>query len=296
MEDKKYSKKCPNCGKDMWFKYPYYLKKSIEKNIWCKQCSYIQRSNNPIWKEKNRLILEKRNAGYKGENNPFFGKTHDKETIKKMVENRDYSAYKTEEFSIKMSLLTSGEQNGMYGKTFYKQWVEKYGEEIANEKLKEFKIKQSLLNSGENNPMYGKPSPNGSGQGWKGHYKGWFFRSLRELSYMINVIEKHNYSWKSGETIKIDYIDPLGHKRTYRPDFIINESILVEVKPFRLHNTPLIKCKSNSAIEYCKTHNMQFQIIDPIMLTSQEIKELVDTNKIVFTERYKQKYQELYSK
>jgi hypothetical protein len=296
MEDKKYTKKCPNCGKDMWFKYPYYLKKSIEKNVWCRQCSFIQRSNNPIWKEKNRLILEKRNAGYKGKNNPFFGKTHDRETIKKMVEKRDTSTYTTKEFREKMSNMTSGKNNGMYGKTFYKQWVEKYGIDIANEKLKEFKIKQSILNSGENNSMYGKPSPKGSGQGWKGHYKGWFFRSLRELSYMINVIEKNNFTWKNGEVIKIEYIDPLGHKRTYRPDFIINEIIVVEIKPLRLHNTPLIKCKSSAAEDYCKQNNLKFEIIDPTILTSNEIKILVNSNQIIFTDRYKKRYQELYCK
>ena len=295
MENKKYCKKCPNCGKDMWFKYPCYLKKSIEKNIWCRKCSYIQRGNNPIWKEKNRKILEIRNAGYKGEGNPFFGKTHDSETIKKILENRNYSSYNTTEFKNKMSVLTTGKNNGMYGKTFYEQWVLLYGKEIADIKLEELRKKQSINSSGSNNPMYGKPSPQGSGQGWKGHYNGWFFRSLRELSYMINVIEKNNYTWESGEKISIDYIDPLGNKRTYRPDFIINNTHIVEIKPLRLHNTPLVTCKSNAAIEYCNKNNFCFEILDPVMLSDDEIKLLVDTNKIIFTDKYKKRYQEKYS-
>jgi hypothetical protein len=67
-----------------------------------------------------------------------------------------------------------------------KTYEELYGKEKANK----MKNNLSILNSGSKNKMYGKPSPQGSGNGWSGWYKGWYFRSLIELSYMVNVIEK----------------------------------------------------------------------------------------------------------
>ncbi len=38
---------------------------------------------------------------------------------------------------------------------------------------------------GEGNNMYGRPSPQGSGNGWSGWYKERYFRSLRELMFLI---------------------------------------------------------------------------------------------------------------
>ena len=145
------------------------------------------------------------------------------ESKAKITEGRDYSKYKTKEFRDKISKLNKGSNNPMYGKSFYDVWLKKYGKEVADQKMTEYRQKQSELNSGENNNMYGKPSPNGSGNGWSGWYNGWFFRSIRELSYMIKVIERYNLKWESGETNKwkIQYKDYDGLIRNYFPDFII---------------------------------------------------------------------------
>ena len=79
--------------------------------------------------------------------------------------------------------------------------------------------------------MYGKPSPQGSGNGWSGWYKGWYFRSLLELSYMILVIERFNISWSNGEKIKITYKNFSGINRNYFPDFLLNNKYIIEIKP-----------------------------------------------------------------
>ena len=52
---------------------------------------------------------------------------------------------------------------------------------------------------GEKNAQYGKPAYGGSGNGWSGWYKEWYFRSIMELSFMINYIEKNNLKWKTAE-------------------------------------------------------------------------------------------------
>ena len=44
--------------------------------------------------------------------------------------------------------------------------------------------------SGEQNPMFGKQTPTGAGNGWSGWYKDWYFRSLGELSYVVNVLHE----------------------------------------------------------------------------------------------------------
>ena len=100
------------------------------------------------------------------------------------------------------------------GKTF----EELYGKE----KAEEIKKKISKRSSGSNNPMFGKPSPQGSGNGWSGWYKGFFFRSLLELSFLVksNISEIEN-----AEYIKIKYIDENGKERNYLPDYLKNKKV-----------------------------------------------------------------------
>jgi len=178
-----------------------------------------------------------------------------------------YGIQKSNEIKTKISIKTSGENNPNFNGVWHganpaifqkgKTLIELYG----LEKSSLIKKKLSIKSSGENNPMYGKLSPNGSGNGWSGWYKGWFFRSLRELSYMIYVIERFSLKWKNAEQIiKIKYINYDGSKRTYRPDFLIEDKYLVEIKPKSLQSSPLIILKSNAARIFCKDNNLIFKI------------------------------------
>jgi hypothetical protein len=82
---------------------------------------------------------KKEKWGLKGDKNPFYGKNHKEENKKYGELNPMFGKY--------------GELNPMFGKTNYGIWVEKYGEDIANEKLKISKSKQSNKLKGENNPI-----------------------------------------------------------------------------------------------------------------------------------------------
>ena len=177
-------------------------------------------------------------------------------------------------------------------KLIYVCWLERYGKEIADQKLKDLKLKISKSSKGSNNPMFGKPSPQGSGNGWSGWYKGWFFRSFLELSYMINVIERNNWKWESAErkNLAIPYVNWKGTNRYYFTDFIINDNVLVECKPKAFWNSKDIISKSNAAKEFCKDRGWKFELIDPIRLSKKEIKILHDSNKVKFIERYEEKY------
>lgn len=142
--------------------------------------------------------------------------------------------------------------------------------------------------------MYGKPSPMGSGNGWSGWYNNWYFRSLKELSYMVNVIERFNLKWENGEKskYKIEYIDYKGNMRTYRPDFLIEDKYLVEIKPKKLWNSKNIKIKKEFAINFCNERNLKYKLISPKMLTFNEINLLVEQTKVKFLDRYKKKFEE----
>lgn len=294
----KYIRRCPTCGKTIEYKTIYNLKNAERDERQCKSCG-IKSSITEERRENMRIrVLGENNPmfGKFGELNPFFNKTHTKETKMKMIENKDYSVYKTEEFKEKMSKLSSGKNNSMYGKSVYDIWVKKYGVEIANNKLKELKLKQSKNSSGKNNPMFGKPSPIGSGNGWSGWYKGWYFRSIKELSYMIYVIERNGIEWVTAESnnFKIKYLDYKNQERTYTADFILNGKYLIEIKPKKLWKSDLVTRKQESAIRFCDDNNLIYKLRDVPSLTFEEIKKLYLMNIIIFTERYNKKFIEKY--
>ena len=273
-----FTRKCPICDITIGYSNKYIMLNANRKNSNCRSCSR-KGENNPMF-------------GKFGELNPFFNKHHTEETKQKIIENKDYSSYKTNEFRDKMRELSLGKNNNMFGKSVYNVWVEKYGVETADIKLKELKIKHSKNNSGKNNPMFGKPSPVGSGNGWSGWYKDWFFRSIKELSYMINVIEKNNIQWVSAESNKyqINYEDYKGNNRTYTADFILSNKYLIEIKPKNLWGSDLVIRKKMAAIKFCEENNLIYKLRDTPKLSSNKLKELYETKQIIFTDRYEKKF------
>lgn len=186
-----------------------------------------------------------------GPRNPFFGKVHSQETKEKIrLTTLGMRRSVATEFT---SSETSGKKNTMYGKTIRDVWVEKHGEVEADRLSRELSAKRSKNAIGERNSMYGKPTPQGSGNGWKGWYRGWFFRSLRELSYAI-ILDEQGILWRTADTedLRMKYTDPLGRQRTYVADFLVAEKTLVEIKPTRLLDTPLVRAKRDAAIEFAR--------------------------------------------
>lgn len=272
-------RKCPKCDSIINYKSSLGYKVAIKNNSICRKCA-ASGENNGMY-------------GRTGDKNPFFGKTHSEEIINKL-KTVDRSYTQTEEFRDKISQLNKNKIIGTHGRSIHDCWVDRYGEEIANDKLKETKLKHSKNNSGEGNPMYGKPSPNGSGNGWSGWYKGWFFRSLRELTYMIKVIERFKLEWKSAESndYKISYIDYSGKTKNYFPDFIIADKYIIESKPKRLWNSDTVIRKKQAAIEFAREHNLKYKLVDVGRISDEEIKVLYDTGLIKFIDRYERLYKE----
>ena len=224
-----------------------------------------------------------------GNRNPFYNKKHTSESIL-LMKNADNKSYtKTEEFRLKQSISNRGENNNMYGKNIYDIWVKKYGTEIANNKFETWKKK--VGRSGEKNNMFGKPSPQGSGNGWSGWYKTWYFRSLHELSYMINVIERFNFKWINAEIqkLKMPYTDFSGKNKNYFADFLINDKFVVEIKPNRLFNSPTVLLKKDAAIVFCKKNNFIYKLICPPKIKKEIIMEKYNNGDLIFLDKYKDK-------
>jgi hypothetical protein len=287
-----FKRKCSKCECEITYKNKYNMLNAEKKQSKCKSCGLKEVMTEDVKKRMSERFKGEKNPMYGkfGELNPFFGKKHSDETKKKMVVGRDYSVYKTDEFRQKISKLVKGKGNPMYGKSVYEVWVKKYGKNIAETNMSKFKKLQSKLNSGENNSMYGKPSPKNSGNGICGWYKGWFFRSLLELSYVVSVIERFNLDWENGESekYKISYeID--GTKRNYFPDFVIGGKYMVECKPKKLWEIKINKIKFKFAKEFCNKNGLIFKITDISKIKKPYLLELISIGDVVLTNKWKDK-------
>ena len=181
---------------------------------------------------------------------------------------------------------------------WHETWKQYLSPEEFDRRIKRHTKIRSEQSKGKNNPMYGKPSPQGSGNGWKGWYNGIFFRSLRELSFMINYIGRFHLTTDPAEKVKfeIKYKDYLGQERNYYPDYLINNKFLVEIKPKRLWNTPLIIAKKLAAEEFCKNKGFKYKLIDPKIIDLEIIRKKVDNKEINFFDKYKEKFEKYYNK
>jgi len=199
----------------------------------------------------------------------------------------------TKEAKKQLSIVMSGKNNPMYGRSFYDVWVKKYGIEIADEKLIKFKEKKSKASSGKNNPMYGKPSPQGSGNGWSGWYKQFFFRSLLELSF-LKLMNDSNIKIVNAETqnFKVKYYNPLKKiQANYFPDYYLPEfNLLIEIKPKNLINTYL----NNLKFMYMKRNFVVITDKDFKKLKKEKIKQMYLDKDIIFTKRYEKKFKDRY--
>jgi predicted RNA-binding Zn-ribbon protein involved in translation (DUF1610 family) len=274
-DPKNWMRDCPKCGKTIHYSSIFTKQQGDRNNSNCPECAWH------------------------GENNPFFGKTHTEET-KKKIGDRTSPAWqarleymRSEEYSAWASKEYSGSGNPRFGLGSLKDiWIRKHGEEEGIRKWDEWRAKVSAGITGEKNPMYGKPSPQGSGNGWSGWYKGWFFRSIHELSFMINVIERFKFTWQTGESRQyvVEYFDHKGQKRSYFPDFILNGKYVVECKPRGLILSPKVAAKTDAAKILFKERGLIFKIMTPPILISEEIMSLYLTKTIQFTERYEEKF------
>lgn len=274
---KEYTRKCPECGEPIIHKTKYSRNQCNKDKRPCRPCSSRLRY------EKYGSHIDIINANVKSgkRKNGFDGKSHSNKSRNLISESHlnNPEPYRTPEFREKMSKLFSGKNNPMYGKNIFNIWVGKYGIEEAKKREKIWKEKLSLKNKGKNNPMYGKESPKNSGKGVSGWYNEFYFRSLHELTFIL-ICERFKIKLVSAEKIRINYISYTGNERTYSPDYIVNDNLLVEIKPLRLQSTPLNLLKFQAATEYCEKNKMIFKIKDFGILPQKQLDLMIETELI----------------
>ena len=271
------SRKCPVCEK-------------ILNYVSNEACYYAEKAGNKCRSCVNREL--------KKGNKYWIGKKHSEKTkkrMKKSAKNKDKSFMLTQEWKDKRTKALKGKTTKSKGKTMLQIMIEVYGEDEGKKRNDLHSKRLSRAFKGKNNPMYGKPSPQGSGNGWSGWYKKHYFRSIRELSYIVDVLEKENLSWVSGEGLeKIKYKDPLKNERTYVADFLVDNHFLIEIKPLKLHESKIVKCKQKAAIKWCKKQGFEYKLIDVEPLKKEKIVELYRNETLKWNSRYENKFLEKY--
>lgn len=259
---------CPKCGSAIEYKDKWSYIYAYQDNRRCKPCVC-----------KDTAIEHDYKIKFLGKNNPFYGKKHTDKT-KKLLSNQDKThclgennPMKRPEMRAYFSKLLTGSGNPMYGKV------------VSSETRK----KLSVHSKGKNNPMYGKPTPSGAGNGWANWYKGHHFRSLRELQFFITEVEGKGMSCESAQKYRIPYKSYDGTERTYQPDFLVGNS-LIEVKPKKLWDTPLVKLKKEVGEKFCIENGLEYKLID-IEPNSSILKDKYLNGEIRFVEKYKDKFE-----
>ena len=270
---------CPECKTKLKYVKKQSFKVAMKRNSKCRSCSK-KGSKNPMYGkmtgDKNPMY------GKIGSENPFYGKKHSKETIEKLRKSAtERSKNLSKEHLRKITKILRENANTLHP---YKIWLKKYGKEEAD-KRESLRCKRlSKAMSGKGNPMYGKPAPLKSGNGWGGWYNDWYFRSLLELSYMVNYIEKNNLKWESAEKkkFKIPYIDFKGSDRNYFPDFFVEDKFLIECKPKSLFLSKINESKKIAAEQFCRDNGFVYQMIEPKKLDFHTINTMVENGQIIF--------------
>jgi hypothetical protein len=146
--------------------------------------------------------------------------------------------------------------SGTLGKTVEEIYGEERGQAI--------RLLLSSQRQGENNPAFGKVYARG-GRSVKGYYKGHFFRSLLEYSFMKHL-EELGYALGSDveyESFTVPYMFE-GKPGTYRVDFHVKpEKVVYEVKPSYVMKDPPTRqlAKWEAAKAFFAELGLEFKVV-----------------------------------
>lgn len=225
---------------------------------------------------------------FKGDKNPFHGRSHTEQTKRNLS-----LAHKGKRLSPehRAKCVPYLHRNRVIVRDYLSYWIGKLGEEAGRARFEAYQARLSDRNRGKANPMYGKPTPQGSGNGWKGWYRGWHFHSLREIQFYLQAEADGRKCLKihAHKAYRVPYTDSHGTARTYLPDFLLDDKFIVEIKPKKLWNTNENRPKFDAAKAFFAAKGLTFQVID-IQPDAMTLKEKYLAGEITFTNRYENRF------
>jgi len=281
------AKKCECCGKDLFDYNGRKLLSNAKKRFCNKSC-------------KMKIINPMNNGNVYDHWVNKYGKEKAKELEKKRLKIQSKKASKKlKGIKIKDHFIKRFGES--VGKSKYDEYIknQKKVQAISQQKRwdsdegRRLKEEFSKMFSGKNNPMYGKPTPVGSGNGWSGWFEDFYFRSLKELKFLL-ICKRFNIAIKSAEkeTFRINYTDWKGTKRTSIPDYIVEDKYIIEIKPKHLQKSFDNKAKFIEFEKLAKSKGMKFKVIDSGRMDLDIFLELYDSRKIQLIDKYKDKLNE----
>lgn len=201
--------------------------------------NYYDAGNNPLFYNLHNggkgirhtdEMKKQKSKRFTGEGNPFYGKTHTKETITRMIQSHSninhpfYGKHLSDEHKKRISISLSGENSPQFGKPIPYEIRKKISEsntgkvksEETKQKLREINIgrkhtdetksKISSANKGINNPMYGNLGENSPGfKGYivcvAGDYIGQR-KTNKEWCDILGIIRQNFHTHLTGEKYK----------------------------------------------------------------------------------------------
>lgn len=170
---------------------------------------------------------------------------------------------------------------------------------VPSRKDKKFcsKVCFDMFRTGKPHKNWNENSKNNSigyGNALCGLYKGHVFRSLYELSLMVELEEK-SLCFKE-EPFHIHYFSTDGTERRYYPDLLVEGHTIIEVKPKRFLIDDIVRLKIKAAKDYCNRNGMKFLVFteDEInILSKKEVQGMIDNKEIMIDGKCKTKGFEL---
>lgn len=206
------------------------------------------------------LSLERRQqiASYtSGKNNPFYGKHHSAASKRQMVENHaDFNGDKNP----LVAYLKNPENQKKYNVLIQSKLDLFHSDKEKHERFKK-NLSIALTETYKNHPEFFK-SVN--------HLSGWFnsqksekaiyFRSSLELLF-LNLLDNHRNIRSVKSCDKVIFYTCSSVIKKYFPDFILNDKIIVEIKPKSLLSDQKNESKIIALKAYCKLNKLKCKII-----------------------------------
>lgn len=134
-------------------------------------------------------------------------------------------------------------------------------------------------------------------RGWQGHYEGYYFRSILELSYLHYLIT-NNINFKSAENkeFRIPYVYRKKEKYYYPDFYLIDTEEIIEIKPSVKLNDKINIIKFKEAE---KIYGDKYRIITELDIEKIDLKvcyDLYKEGKITFNKRIENRFKKYYAK